>query len=118
LAKVGENDSLAISPLSINSIKDDYAPIFIDGVLYFTSSRKDRHTDEAELQYNENIYTSRYQDSAWSTPKKYYFFNNDDYTALAGYSTEGPQLFTYKTFGDGDFIVPCVVRNIGPDLSK
>ncbi len=100
--KLGENDSLVIEPLSINSSKDDYAPIFINGVLYFTSNRKNRHTDEAALQYNENIYTSHYIDHMWSSPKMFYFLNNDDYTALAGYSIEGPQLFTYKTFGEGD----------------
>lgn len=97
-----ENDSLVIELLPINSVKDDYSPIFIDGILYFTSSRKNRHTDEAALQYNENIYTSRYVDGMWSKPKKFYFFNSDDYTALAGFSLNGPQLFSYKTFGNGD----------------
>lgn len=106
--KLGENDSLVIESLPINSLKDDYAPIFIDGVLYFISSRKNRHTDEAELQYNENVYTSRYVDSTWSKPRKFYFFNSDDYTALAGFCSEGPQLFTYKTFGEGDLY--CSVR--------
>jgi len=99
---LGENDSLVIQPLTLNSAKDDYAPIFIDGALYFTSTRKDRHTDEAELQYNENLYVSRYQDSVWSAPRKFYFFNSDDYTALAGHSSQGPSLFIYKTFGEGD----------------
>ncbi|MBU0626408.1 hypothetical protein KKG31_07440 [Patescibacteria group bacterium] len=99
---VGENDSLVVIPLNINSPRDDYSPIFIDGVLYFSSDRKDRHTDESELQFNESIYSSHYQDSLWSSPKKFYFFNNDDYTSLAGYSAEDSQLFTYKTFGNGD----------------
>lgn len=104
-----ENDSLIIEPLPINSVKDDYAPIFIDGVLYFISSRKNRHTDEAELQYNENVYTSRYVDSAWSSPKMFYFLNSDDYTALAGFCADRSKLFTYKTFGDGD--IYCSLQN-------
>lgn len=100
---IGEGDSLVIVPLTINSARDDYSPILIDGMLYFTSDRKNRNTDEAELQYNENIYVSSYQDSTWSSPKKWYFFNSDDYTALAGYSIKDTVLFTYKTFGGGDF---------------
>jgi len=77
--KLGENDSLVIESLSsLNSSRNDYSPIFLDGVLYFTSSRKDRYTDESTLQYNESIYTSYYQDSVWSQPKKHYFFNTDD----------------------------------------
>jgi hypothetical protein len=100
--KLGEKDSLFITSLNINSVKDDYAPIFIDGVLYFTSSRRDKYTDEADLTYNENIYTTRYVDTAWSSTRKWYYFNNDDYTTIAGYSTSG-SLFTYKTFCNGDF---------------
>lgn len=106
---LGENDSLVVESLSINSVKDDYAPIFMNGTLYFSSNRKDRHTDEAELQYNESIYASRFQDSTWSKPKKYYFFNSDDYTALAGFSADRSKLFTYKTFGGGD--VYCSLQN-------
>jgi len=100
--KLREKDSLLITSLTINSVKDDYAPIFIDGVLYFTSSRRDRYTDEADLQYNENIYMTRYVDTAWSSTRKWYYFNNDDYTTIAGYSTSG-SLFMYKTFCNGDF---------------
>lgn len=104
--KLGEKDSLFITPLNnINSSKDDFSPIFIDGTLYFSSSRKNRNTDEADLQYNENIYTTCYVDTAWSSPKKYYFFNSDDHSSLAGYSIGGSQLFTYKTFGSGDIYV-------------
>ena len=99
---LGENDSLVIQSLNVNSAKDDYSPIYIDGMLYFSSSRKNRNTDEADLQFNENIYTTHFIDSVWSPPKKFYFFNSDDYTALAGFSSEGPKLFTYKTFGNGD----------------
>lgn len=102
--KLGENDSLIVESLSINSARDDCTPLYIDGVLYFSSTRINIETDEADLKYNENIYTSSYIDSlnSFSKPKKWYFFNNDDYTALAGMSTRGPQLFTYKTFGNGD----------------
>ncbi len=81
---------------------DDCTPIYVDGILYFSSTRRNRDTDESDLQYNENIYTSRYLDSVWSTPEKWYFFNSDDYTALSGMSHKGPRLFTYKTFGNGD----------------
>jgi hypothetical protein len=109
--KLGEKDSLFITPLTtINSAKDDYSPVFINGVLYFSSSRKYKHTDEAELQYNDNIYSTRYVDTAWSSPKKWYFFNNDDYTALAGSSSDG-SLFTYKTFGNGDFYCSTYTKN-------
>lgn len=100
--QLGENDSLVIESISLNSVRDDYAPIFVDGVLYFTSNRYNRHTDEAALKYNESIYASRYKDSVWSKPKKFYFFNTDDYTALAGISACRTKLFTYKTFGGGD----------------
>ena len=99
---LGENDSLIVESLSINSAMDEYTPIYVDGTLYFSSNRKNRNTDEASLQYNENIYTSSYVDSVWSSPEKWYFFNNDDYTALAGFSAKGPQLFFYKSFGNGD----------------
>ena len=102
--KLGEKDSLCITPIkTINSAKDDFSPMFINGILYFTSSRVYRHTDEADLKCNENIYTTRYIDTSWSLPTKFYFFNNDDYTALAGCGSGGSQLFTYKTFGNGDF---------------
>jgi len=99
---LGKNDSLVFESLPFNSVMDDCTPLYIDGILYFSSTRKNRNTDEAALQYNENIYTSHYLDSVWSIPEKWYFFNSDDYTALAGMSTRGPQLFTYKTFGNGD----------------
>lgn len=108
--KLGENDSLVIESLSsLNSSRNDYSPIFLDGVLYFTSSRKDRYTDESTLQYNESIYTSYYQDSVWSQPKKHYFFNTDDYTSLAGFCSDRSKIFTYKTFGDGDLY--CSLQN-------
>lgn len=95
-------DSLEFKNLDINSKYDDYAPVFINGTLYFTSSRKNFKTDEADLKYNQNIYSSIDKNNEWKNAAKHYFFNNDDFTALAGYSFEGPRIFIYKTFGNGD----------------
>lgn len=95
-------DSLEIKNLGINSKYDEYAPVFINGILYFTSSRKNYKTDEADLKYNQNIYSSIDKNNDWKKAVKHYFFNNDDFTALAGFSFEGPRIFIYKTFGNGD----------------
>ncbi len=97
-----ENDSLVVQLLDINSKYDDYAPVFINGTLFFTSSRKNTDTDEADLKFNRNVYYSIAENKDWQKVFKYYFFNNDDYTALAGYSFDGPKLFLYKTFNEGD----------------
>lgn len=97
-----ENDSLVVLILEINSKYDDYAPIYLNGTLYFSSSRKNTDTDEADLKFNTSIYSSIAEDKDWQEVSKYYFFNNDDFTALSGYSFDGPMLFFYKTFGEGD----------------
>jgi hypothetical protein len=98
----GENDSLVTQLLEINSKYDDFSPIYLNGTLYFSSNRKNVNTDEADLKYNQNVYSSIAEDNDWNKSVKHYFFNNDDYTALAGYSFDGPRIFLYKTFGNGD----------------
>jgi len=99
---LSSSDSLVIENLSVNSKYDDFSPVLINGTLYFSSARTNRHTDEADLKFNHNVYTSIAEETNWQSPLKHYFFNNDDFTSIAGFSHHGPVLYVYKTFGNGD----------------
>lgn len=100
----GKYDTVIFVSLSVNSNQDDYAPmVFTDNRLYFTSDRRNRDGDKADLAYNEKIYEAKRVDTVWSNPKASYYFNTDDQTALAGVSVSEGKLFIYKTFGNGDF---------------
>ncbi|HNW90310.1 MAG TPA: hypothetical protein PKN48_11645 [Bacteroidales bacterium] len=106
----GKLDTLILSNMSFNSMMDDYAPMmFFDNKLYFTSDRRNRDGDKAELAFNEKIYVTKRTDTIWARPKTTYFFNTDDQTALAGISFSEEKLFVYKTFGNGD--IYCSVRS-------
>ncbi len=96
-----ENDSLVIHKLSINSKYNDFSPVYINNILYFTSDRRNKYTNEAALRFNSSIYRTRKIESDWEKPKMCYFFNSDDYTAIAGYHSDGIELYTYKTFNNG-----------------
>lgn len=96
-----ENDSLVIHKLSINSKYNDYSPVYINNILYFTSDRRNKYTNEAALRFNSSIYRTRKIESDWEKPKMCYFFNSDDYTAIAGYHFAGVELYTYKTINNG-----------------
>lgn len=97
-----DGDTLIITKLSLSSSEMDFCPIYSQDILYFSSERKDALTSETALQYNSAVYQSVLQDSAWSKPKKYYFFNTDDHTSLAGCANDGSKIFSYQTFGNGD----------------
>jgi len=99
----GKYDTVIFVNLSVNSNLNDYAPmVFTDNRLYFTSDRRNREGDKADLAYNEKIYDAKRIDTVWSKPKASYYFNTDDQTALAGVSVSEGKLFIYKTFGNGD----------------
>lgn len=100
----GQMDSLVVTPVALNSGDGDYSPImFNDYKIYFTSDRRTKQGDKAELAFNEKIYTAEGQDSNFTNPLAYYYLNSDDQSALAGVSLSGGKLFIYKTFGNGDF---------------
>jgi hypothetical protein len=99
----GQMDSLVVTPVAVNCGEGDYAPImFSDNKLYFTSDRRTKQGDQAELAFNEKIYFAEGQDSNFTNPKAYYYLNSDDQSALAGVSLGSEKLFIYKTFGNGD----------------
>ena len=98
---------------------DDYAPMmFFDDKLYFTSDRRNRDGDKAELAFNEKIYVTKRTDTTWARPKTTYFFNTDDQTALAGISFGEEKLFVYKTFGNGDIYYSVRSKNKWTDPRK
>jgi len=102
---IDEKDSLVLQMPTVSSNYNDFSPVFLHNVLYFSSDRKNRYTDEADLKYNYNILHSNYAGKSFMKPRHDYFFNNDDYTSLAGFSLDGSKLFVYKTFGNGDLYV-------------
>ncbi len=115
----GQFDTLILSNMSINSGMDDYAPMmFFDDKLYFTSDRRNRDGDKAELAFNEKIYVTKRTDTTWARPKTTYFFNTDDQTALAGISFGEEKLFVYKTFGNGDIYYSVRSKNKWTDPRK
>jgi hypothetical protein len=102
---IDEKDSLVLNVPPVSSNYNDFSPVFLHNVLYFSSDRKNRYTDEADLKYNYNVMNSNFEGKNFRKPRHDYFFNNDDYTSLAGFSPDGSKLFVYKTFGNGDIYV-------------
>lgn len=102
-SRLEPDDSLVFEHANMNSAGDDYAPVFAVGQhVYFTSDRKNGHTKESVFDYNEEVYVASLIGTTCNGASSKYFFNSDDHTAIAGASTDGLQLFLYKTFSNGD----------------
>src|SRR5690242_9381898 len=92
----------------INTKQHDYSPIISsDGnTLIFTSNRSDDERAIKEGSNYEDIFISKKEGSAWSTPKKISTNINQKYNdAAASLSPDGKTLFLYYEEGAGDIYI-------------
>ena len=87
----------------LNTSYSEYVPVISadESSLFFTSRRPgspDAPKDHFDHQYYEDIYYSSQKNGEWTTPVKLDDnINTDDHDACIGVSSDGQQLFIYKS---------------------
>ncbi|MBB3701226.1 PD40 domain-containing protein [Flammeovirga yaeyamensis] len=89
-----------------NTYLPDLAPIItVDGSrLYFTSHRQDISSHHEldphdQLPYQDVFYMDRREDGFWHSPKEFSEINTDEHDAAIALSSDGNQLFMYRSYG-------------------
>lgn len=96
---------------SVNSTYPDYSPLITaDGSMMFFTSRRDNTTggerDLSDLQFNEDIYISKFENGKWQNAKNIGKpLNSKDHDATIGLSPDGQKMFVYKQKNGGDIYV-------------
>jgi len=116
----------------INSNKEDYGPTIgnVDNILLFTSKRN-RHEDPMNKNYNEDLFFTIRQDSLWGFAEEFKNINTPYNEGSACLSKDGKQLFFARcnspnAMGNCDIFVSQLkadstwgtARNLGPAVNS
>lgn len=80
---------------NINSVYDDYNPVFKEDTIMLYTSRRNRSSSDifnSDGRYYEDIYTSTFQNSTWSPPDRLKINTPAD-DAVSGISKDNKKLF-------------------------
>ncbi|HTE32839.1 MAG TPA: OmpA family protein [Chryseolinea sp.] len=117
---------------AINSEKEDYGPTIgnVDNILLFTSKRN-RHVDPLNRNYNEDLFFTLKGDSLWGFAEEFKNINTPYNEGSACLSKDGKHLFFARcnspdSYGNCDIFVAELkadstwdnVRNLGPAINS
>ncbi len=87
----------------VNSAYPDYKPLVIpdESMIIFTSARENTTGGKRDKDsyFFEDIYTTDYENGAWTVPENSYDLNSSNHDATAGISSDGTILYIYKASG-------------------
>jgi len=103
----------------VNSAYPDYAPVVNpeENMIIFTGARENTTGEnrDKDSYFYEDIYVTRYQNGSWTVPDNNLTLNSNSHDATAGISSDGQNLYIYKSQG-GNAIYECrLMGNIYTD---
>jgi outer membrane protein OmpA-like peptidoglycan-associated protein/tetratricopeptide (TPR) repeat protein len=113
----------------INSKYSDHSPVVSadESVIIFTSRRPNESGGESDMdgRYDEDIFISHKQDSAWTKPEGISKnINSPDHEASIGLSVDGQKLFIYKPEDEGSIYLSDleglewgILQKLGPNIN-